>query len=56
MEVKEKLDFLREIIQSRYMIHFWEYDLEGNLLETDCERDILRAVFEKSGNAIRPRR
>ena len=49
MEMREKLRFFSDIIQSCYQIHFWEYDFEGHLLETDCDRELLRAVFEKAG-------
>ncbi len=49
MDFLEKLLYLRNLIRVCCPVWFWVYDMEGNLLESDCTVRDLNLIFEHSG-------
>ena len=45
MKTKEKLSFFLELINCNYELHYWNYDADFHLLETDWSNDLFSGSF-----------
>lgn len=45
MKTNERLSFFMELINCNYKLHYWNYDTDFNLLETDWPHDLFSGSF-----------
>ena len=45
MKTNEKLSFFMELMNCNYELHYWNYDADFHLLETDWENDLFAGAF-----------
>ena len=48
MKTNEKLSFFMELINCNYDLHYWNYDTDFHLLETDWINDLFALTLSGS--------